>query len=166
MFHRTRNPRQGGYINMDSDFVMSESELDNICSALKAIKIEGTPHIPIHLECDTIILNESLSTVFPIIKGIMIQFERDHRNSLDDFAKNENCWTFRYHYCSVNVSVYRVKKHLLSEFDHNDYVQGTTHVSISIQYNLKHMYANSPLDHVVLQEMLDLYGEMRQELKG
>ena len=148
-------------VNYNSKYVMSEGELENICSALRAIKITGRQHIPINIEFDTLILRQHLNACIDKLRVVMFQFYRDHKSSVDDFARNENTWSFRYHYMSGQVSARCVKDQFLSEEFVDDCIENTTHISFSMRYNLKDMYLNGPLDSAVLEEFTELYADIK-----
>lgn len=145
-------------VNYNSKYVMSEGELDNICFALRALKITGHQHIPINIEFDTLILRQHLNACIDKLRVVMFKFYQDHKSSVDDFARNENTWSFKYHYMSGQVSARCVKDHFLSE---DDCVDNTTHVSFAMRYNLKDMYLNSPLDSAILEEFTELYADIK-----
>jgi hypothetical protein len=148
-------------VNYNSKYVMSEGELNNICSALRALKITGTQHIPINIEFDTLILRQHLNACVDKLRVAMFKFYLDHRSSVDDFARNENNWSFKYHYMSGYVSAYQVKDHFLSEEFVDGCVDNTTHISFTMRYNIKDMYMNSPLDSAVLDEFIELYTDIK-----
>lgn len=148
-------------VNYQSKYVMSEGELDNICSALRALKISGRHHAPITIEFDTLILRQHLNACIDKLRVVMFKFYQDHKSSVDDFARNENHWSFRYHYMSGFVSAYQVKDHFVSEEFDDDCIENTTHISFSMRYNLKDMYLNTPLDSAVLEEFTELYADIK-----
>jgi hypothetical protein len=148
-------------VNYNSKYVMSEGELENICSALRALKIRGRQHIPINIEFDTLILRQHLNACIDKLRVVMFKFYQDHKSSVDDFARNENSWSFKYHYMSGYVSAYRVKDHFLSEEIVDDCIENTTHISFVMRYNLKDMYLNNPLDSAVLEEFTELYADIK-----
>lgn len=140
---------------------MSEGELDNICSALRALKITGVEHIPIKVEFDRIILDMHLNACVDKLRVCMGKFYLDHIRSADDFARNNNHWMFTYHYVSVCVSAFHVHEYFLQEELSEDTVKHTTHISLSMKYNIKDMYMNAPLDDAVMNEVAELYADIK-----
>jgi len=142
--------------NTNSEYGLSEGELDNICSALRAMKIKGTDHVPLQLQLETLILPDSLGVSMGKLKPVMSQFFRDHQRSLTDFAKNQNQWSFTYHYMSGFVGASSVKN--------ADGIR-KTEITCLFQYNIKDMYSVSPLDHVIFEEMICLYSDIKAALE-
>jgi hypothetical protein len=149
-------------MHLTPDYSLSEGELEGICSALRALKITGTEHIPIQVDFDRIILDMHLNVCINKLRVCMGKFYLDHIRSADDFARNNNHWMFTYHYVSVCVSAFDVHEYFLQEEELSDeVVKRTTHISLSMKYNIKDMYMNAPLDDAVMNEVAELYADIK-----
>jgi len=151
------------FLNTQSKYQMSEGELDNICSALKSMKIEEKPDIPIQIEFDTLILRQSMNACVEKLRVVMYQFYQDHKMSVDDFVRTNHTWSFRYHCLSAVVSARKVTEYNIEEELPDDFCTDvTTHLSVIARYNTKELYGNAPLDNAILEEITELYADIKE----
>jgi hypothetical protein len=150
------------FLNTNSMFPMSDGELDNICSALRALKIEDKPDIPIQIEFDTLILRQSMNACIDKLRVVMFQFYTDHKRAVDDFTRSNHTWSFRYHGLSAVVSARKVTEYNVEEEIPELCTDITTHLSVVARYNIKDLYGNAPLDNAILEEITELYSDIKQ----